>query len=94
VEIPIEISSEVKKSMYFSTKSVRKARIEVVNDEIEQVFSNRHVNWGFEDVPALSARISAKRHKIKCLGRGVKRRLTKMQVLLYTPRFTKQNQIN
>jgi len=35
--------------------------MEVVNDKIEQIFSNRHVNWGFKNVSALSVRISAKR---------------------------------
>ena len=61
VEMPNEISSEAKKSAYFSAEGVRKGMIEIVNDDVEQIFLNGHVDRRFEDVSALSARISAKR---------------------------------
>ncbi len=62
VEMPNVISSKAKKSAYFSAEGVRKGIMETVNDEVEQVFLNGHVNRGLEDVSALSARISAKGH--------------------------------
>jgi hypothetical protein len=61
VEMPNEISSEAKKSVNFSAEGIREGVMEIVNDEIEQIFLNGHVNRRFEDVTALSARISSKR---------------------------------
>jgi len=43
--------------------------MEIVDDEIKQIFSNRHVDWRFKDVSAMSARISSKGADMKVEGK-------------------------